>query len=247
MRLRQVALVAHELAPVRKQLFALFGLQRDFKDPGVGAFGLENSVMAIGSTFLEVVAPVKDDTTAGRLLARRGGDGGYMVIVQTDDLSIDKARIEKLGVRIVWEADLPDAKAFHMHPRDVGGAIVSFDQMSPPESWKWAGDDWQNRSADLVDEIVGVELQAEDVQTMADRWAEVFGREVSSGEDCLSITLDHGVIRFVKDTNGRGDGVCGVDVRTDKLASILSIANQEGLEIEGNRVTVCGTDFRFVR
>lgn len=247
MRLRQVALVARELAPVRSLFFSLFGLQRDFNDPGVGEFGLENSVMAIGGTFLEVVAPVKDDTTAGRLLERRGGDGGYMVIVQTDDLTVDNARIEALGVRKVWEVNLHDAKAFHMHPRDVGGAIVSFDQMLPPESWKWAGHDWQKRSASLVDEIVGVELQAEDVGAMADRWAEVFGKEVSFGEDCLLITLERGEIRFVEDTNGRGDGVSGVDVRTSNLASILGIAKQEGLDVEGNRVTVCGTDFRFVR
>jgi hypothetical protein len=247
MRLRQVALVARELAPVREQFFSLFGLQRDFKDPGVGEFGLENSVMAIGSTFLEVVAPVKDDTTAGRLLDRRGGDGGYMVIVQTDDLSVDSQRIEQLGVRKVWEVNLHDAKAFHMHPGDVGGAIVSFDQMSPPESWKWAGHDWQGRGASLVDEIVGVELQAEDVEAMADRWSEVFGKEVSFGEDCLLIELESGEIRFVEDTNGRGDGVCGVDVRTGNLASILSIARQAGLDVEGHRVTVCGTDFRFVQ
>jgi hypothetical protein len=247
MRLRQVALVAQELVPVRKQFFNLFGLQRDFNDPGVGEFGLENSVMAIGDTFLEVVAPVKEDTTAGRLLERRGGDGGYMVIVQTDDLAADNARIEELGVRKVWEVNLHDAQAFHMHPRDVGGDIVSFDQMSPPESWKWAGHDWQKRGANLVDEIVGVEIQAHDVGAMADRWAEVFGKEVSFGEDCLLISLESGEIRFLEDTNGRGDGVCGVDLRTGNLASILEIAKQEGLKVEGNRVTVCGTDFRFVR
>lgn len=247
MRLRQVALVAHQLAPVRKQLFSLLGLQEDFKDPGVGEFGLENSVMAIGDTFLEVVAPVQEGTTAGRLLERRAGDGGYMVIVQTDDLAVDSERIDRLGVRKVWEVSLKDAKAFHMHPRDLGGAIVSFDQMTPPESWKWAGPDWQNRGAGLVDEIVGVELQATDAGAMAARWAEVFGKEVTIGADCLIIALEHGEIRFIEDTNGRGDGVSGVDVRTGNQASITEIAEREGLAVEGNRVTVCGTDFRFVR
>jgi hypothetical protein len=247
MDIRQIALVAEDLAPVQTTLFEVLGLEEGFVDEGVGQFGLHNIVMRIGDTYLEVVSPVQEGTTAGRLLQRRGGDGGYMVIVQTDDLAVDNARIEELGVRKVWEVDLHDAKAFHMHPGDVGGAIVSFDQMSPPESWKWAGHDWQKRGASLVDEIVGVELQAEDVEAMADRWAEVFGKEVSFGEDCLLIALERGEIRFVEDTNGRGNGVCGVDVRTSNLASILDIAKQEGLDVSGNRVTVCGTDFRFVR
>jgi hypothetical protein len=247
MRLRQVALVATKLAPVRRQIFSLLGLDRDFKDPGVEEFGLENSVMTIGDTYLEVVAPVKEDTTAGRLLERRNGDGGYMVIVQTDDLARESERVEKLGVRKVWEVDLPDAKAFHMHPKDLGGAIASIDQMNPPESWRWAGHDWQKRRASLVDETVGVEIQSEDVDEMADRWADVFGREVSFGEDCLTIVLERGQIRFVEDLNGRGDGVSGVDFRTRKLDSIVDIAKQQGLKTEGNKITVCGTDFRFYR
>ena len=86
MRIRQIALVATDLATVRGQLFELLGLDDAFVDEGVGQFGLQNIVCTIGNSFLEVVSPVTDDTTAGRLLQRRGGDGGYMVILQVDDL-----------------------------------------------------------------------------------------------------------------------------------------------------------------
>jgi len=84
MWLRQVALVAKERDPVRHEIFELFGLDSDFEDEGVSVFGLHNSVMTIGDTFLEIVAPTQADTTAGRLLERMGGDGGYMILVQTD-------------------------------------------------------------------------------------------------------------------------------------------------------------------
>ena len=96
-RLRQVAMVAGELAPVRQQIFALLGIERDYADPGVGEFGLHNSVMSMGDTFLEVVAPTREGTTAGRLLSRRGGDGGYMVLAQVDKISPTSARIGELG------------------------------------------------------------------------------------------------------------------------------------------------------
>src|SRR5262249_53665971 len=97
MRLRQVALVARSLEPVLRDLRRLLGLGEPFRDPGVGTFGLENCVLPLGDAFLEVVSPVKPDTTAGRWLDRRGGDTGYMAIFQTRDLPGARARIERLG------------------------------------------------------------------------------------------------------------------------------------------------------
>lgn len=246
MRLRQIALVARELTPVRAQLFELLGLEQDFKDVQVAEFGLENSVMAIGDTYLEVVSPVQPKTTAGRLLERRNGDGGYMVIVQTDDIAADRARIKELGVRIVWEVEMADACAMHLHPRDVGGAIASIDQMMPPESWRWAGPAWQTRSAKLVDEIVAVELQTNDTATLARRWAQVFDSAVSGSGNQLIVALDQGAIRFVEDANGRGDGVSAVYFRTGDFPAIAARAVQLGLPTSGNRVTVCGTEFYFI-
>ncbi len=246
MRLRQVALVAGELSPIRQQLFALLGLDQDYKDPGVGEFGLENSVMAIGDTYLEVVAPIADGTTASRLLERRGGNGGYMILVQTDDIASDNTRIEKLGVRKVWEVSLDDVIAFHLHPKDIGAAIVSIDQMIPPESWRWAGPEWEQRSAKNVNTIVAAELQSNNPHAMASRWAEVLGQPLSIVDDSYVLTFDDGALRFVLDTNGRGDGVSGIDFSTDNLQDVLANAKQLGLTVAGNKVTICGTDFRFI-
>jgi hypothetical protein len=74
-RLRQVVLVARDLERVVATLRARLGLGEPFRDPAVGSFGLENAVMALGDTFVEVVSPVKPDTAARRHLERRGGDG----------------------------------------------------------------------------------------------------------------------------------------------------------------------------
>src|SRR5271167_4426755 len=107
-RLRQAVLVAAELAPVASALRAALELGEPFRDPGVGEFGLSNAVFAVGDCFLEVVAPTRVDTAAGRHLARVGSGGGYMVIFDIEDLEGARERAAALGVRVVWQIDLPD-------------------------------------------------------------------------------------------------------------------------------------------
>lgn len=245
MKLRQVALVAETLAPVRSEIFTLLGITEDFADPGVGEFGLENSVMAIGNDFLEVVAPIKPDTTAGRLLDRRGGNGGYMVLVQVDDIEDYRGHTRELGIRKVWNIDRPDVKAFHVHPKDIGAAIVSFDEMDPPEKWEWGGPGWQDHRAEHVTAISGVELQAEDPQAIAKRWSEAMKRPFHLDGDQYVIPLDEGTIYIKQATDGRGDGVSGVEFETPDRAAIEAAAKDLGLKWQGDAVEVCGTWFRF--
>ncbi len=140
-RLRQAVLVARDLAPVSDRLRSELGLGEPFADPGVGAFGLHNAVYAIGDTFLEVISPTQDGTTAGRYLDRHG-DGGYMVIFQLADLDAARERAAAMGMRVVWQLDLPDISGTHLHPADTRGAIVSLDRADPPGSWRWGGPDW---------------------------------------------------------------------------------------------------------
>lgn len=241
MRLRQIALVARRLEPVVGDLCAVLGIEVAFRDPGVRTFGLENAVMPIGDTFLEVVSPVEEDTTAGRYLDRRGGDGGYMVMVQTDDFQGDCERLGALGVRIVWSAEIEDICGMHLHPRDVGGAILSLDQPVPPESWRWAGPDWTARiRRDTVREIVAAEIQTDDPSRLAKRWSDVLAREVLSTERGTEIPLERGAIRFVRDTNGRGEGLAAIDVATGDLARVLSAARERGIAVRDDSVEIGG-------
>ena len=93
LRMRQICLVARHLAPVVDEFRAVLGLEVCHRDAGVGKYGLENALFPIGHKFLEVVAPLREGTTAGRYLDRRGGDGGYMVITQCDDHAPRRRRV----------------------------------------------------------------------------------------------------------------------------------------------------------
>jgi hypothetical protein len=248
MQLRQVALVASDLESTIEDICAVLGVAVAYRDPGVGTFGLENALFAIGGTFLEIVSPKKPDTTAGRLLARRNGDSGYMAIFEVDDLLGERRRILDLGVRIVWEVALDDAATIHLHPKDVGGAIVSLDSMVPPTTWKWAGPDWQDTlQMDVVSEITGVELQSEDPAAMATRWGEVLDRPLIDGPDGeYWVQVDTGTVRFVKASDGRGDGLSGIDLKATDRDRLLRQARERGLPVKDDCVTLCGTQFRIV-
>jgi hypothetical protein len=213
-RLRQVALVARELDPVVRALSAELEVEAEpFHDPGVSVFGLENAVLALGDTFLEVVSPVAPDTTAGRYLDRRGGDGGYMAIFQVDDLAAARARVERLGIRVVWRSDHDDIAGTHLHPKDLPGALVSIDWAAPPGSWRWAGPTWTGTEPEhRGGGITALTVQTESPGALAGRWAEVLGVSATEGAGTARIPLDRGELRFVPIDDDRGEGICALEV-----------------------------------
>ena len=204
-RLRQAVLAASDLAAARESLEAV-GLRDPFRDPGVKEFGLDNAVYPIGDTFLEVVSPIADNTTAGRYLGRRGMDPvGYMVIVQVDDLDDVRGRAEKLGIRTVWTADLDDIRASHLHPKDTG-AITSVDEPVDPASWRWGGPGWEDRS-------VPGRVRAVRIAGDPDRWSSLLDRPVRGGTMTLD---DDSELRFVD-----GDGVVAIELEVGAQTVIL--------------------------
>jgi len=192
-RLRQAVLVARDLAPVSDRLRSELGLGEPFADPGVGAFGLHNAVYAIGDGFIEVISPNQPDTTAGRYLDRRG-DGGYMVIFQLADLDAARERAAALGVRVVWQVDLPDISGTHLHPADTRGAIVSLDRADPPGSWRWGGPDWIGKAGQgAAGRLRGVTVAVADPAAAAARWGELLGVQPDDGR----LELDGSYVVFV--------------------------------------------------
>jgi len=118
LHLRQVALVASKLAPAIDDLSAIFGIEPCHVDAGVGMWGLENTLIPVDSNFLEVVAPIKDGTAAGRHIARRGGDFCDMVICQTESRDSQRACRERAvaaGVRVAYESDREGLRIMQLH------------------------------------------------------------------------------------------------------------------------------------
>ena len=242
MRLRQVVIAARDLETTIASLSAVFGIEVSLRDPGVAEFGLVNAVMPVGDTFLEVVSPVTPTASARRFLDRRG-DGGYMVMLQSARLDDDRRRLAELGVRVVWQMDLDDIRGTHLHPADVGGAIVSLDDPRPPASWRWAGPAWERHvRTELARAVTAVDLAAADPEALAERWARILALPVTTTSAASrEIRLDRGTIRFAGSGGDPAPHVVGYEIAVTDRERVLDRARARGLPVEDGAVTIAGT------
>jgi hypothetical protein len=146
---RQIALVARALEPVERQLTSVLATEVCFRDPGVGRYALHNALWALGGTFLEVVAPIRDNTAGGRYLDRGGGDGGYMYILDCDDLDARRAQLSALGFAS-WRTSAlatrcSGPRLFTFTPR-TPGAACSPSTATPAGRTRWGATCGQGRS-----------------------------------------------------------------------------------------------------
>ncbi len=239
--------MAKDLEPALEHLRKAFDLGEPFRDPGVETFGLHNGVFPVGDTFLEVVSPVQQSTSAGRYREKRGGDGGYMVIMQAPDLRAAKARIEKLGVRIVFETSFADVATIHLHPKDTGGVLLSIDSADPPESWRWGGPDWRSRTRTTrVQGIAAAEIACRFPQDVAERWAQIMDLTLTPGiAPVINCGDGNGSLRFVECSPGEAEGIRCVRLACNDIESILQTGGLCETGEQAPRVSVVGTEFEL--
>lgn len=247
--LRQICVVVADLDKSTAVLQSLFGLEVAYRDPAMTKYGLANAVFPVGSNFLELVSPTRDGTAGGRHLARRGGDAGYMVIVHCDDVPAWKAHVTALNARIVNSPTYEHYSGIHLHPADTGGAILEFNRDvggdDPWGSYHPAGADWQKFvRTDIVEAMTGAELQSPDAEKLARRWGEMLKVTPHRVGNEWTLQLDSGTLRVVPDTDGRGEGLTGIDIKVKDSPAVLARASQLGLAVNGHIVTACGMRMR---
>ncbi len=252
--LRQICLVARELDSTIDDLEHILGIHRCHIDPGVGKWGLVNTLLPIGRNFLEVVAPVEDNTAAGRYLDRRGGDGGYMVICQADAKETQQAVRQRAldnGVRIAWEADRGGWNICQIHPGDMKAAFFEIDWDESNDvggNWEPAGGlQWQDKvDRSVTADYAAVELQGPDPAGLAELWGKVADLPVRRDGAVLSMAFDNVDVRFVEAADGRGYGLGGLDLKVADRERILVRARERGAYVADDEVNVCGVRFRLL-
>ena len=251
MRIRQIALASNNLDKAVHGLAEVFGLKVAYNDPGVAHYGLKNAVLSAGTGFLEVVQPIADGASAGRFLARRGGDAGYMVILQAADAEAERARVTALGVRVVDDIDSPAYRASHFHPADFGGMLVSIDQqrtaadyLEPYGDWWPAGKAWRDTRTQTVLDIEGLTLSCPDPAALAGLWSKLLGAPLDPA-DSLRLPLTKGVVRF-REGDGPMTWIARIDLKVADVEDALDRARADGLDVNDDGVLLGGVRFRPV-
>lgn len=252
LRLRQIAVVATDLARAEGDVQAVLGVPVCHRDPAVGVFGLVNALLPIGQDFLEIVSPTRPGTTAGRFHDRWAGRYGYMLIFDCDDPLRYKAQAAALGIRVAHEGRHDAYHGVQLHPKDTGATMLEFnhtDGAGPLDGPYWpAGADWQ-RFVDrrVTERLLCAEVDCADPAAFAGRWSALTGTPVSTEADGTPrLDFDHGAIRFVR--AARDEPVfAGLRVAVHDPVAVLAAARGRGLPVTGDGMELCGLRVTPVR
>jgi methylmalonyl-CoA/ethylmalonyl-CoA epimerase len=106
-----------------------FGLEPAHRET-VASQGVEEALFAIGTSYVQLLRPLADDTPVGRHLATRG-PGVHHVAYRVDDVAGALDRLRAEGFALVDESPRPGSRgttiAF-VHPKAMGGVLVELVQ-----------------------------------------------------------------------------------------------------------------------
>jgi hypothetical protein len=247
-RLRQICLVAPHLEPVISDIADIMGLRVCYRDGNVAKYGLENALLPVDTILLEVVAPFRSGTAAGRFLDKSAGRGGYMAIFCCDDPEARGKHAEKIGVRIANVINHSPYHGVQLHPRDCRAAFIEFNHTDGSDdilgAYPPAGPDWQHSiRKDVTQALTGVEMQSPDAAGLAEHWGRIIEMDVSTnqaGEPELK--MPNCSFCFVK---GDSEIMSGLKFRVGDIASVRDAAKAKGHAVSGNSFLLGGVTFHL--
>ena len=136
----------------------------------------------------------------------------------------------KLAVVGTGYVGLVVGACFAENGNDVGGP------------WTPAGPNWQPFvRTDHVSGISAAELQSPDPERLAQRWASIAEVYLTEDEDGNpAIPLDNATLRFVEATDGRGEGLGGIDLITEDRDAVIDAAKSRDCYVSDDEIAVAG-------
>ena len=250
LRLRQICLATRELEPVVDDIRAILGVEICYRDSGVAKYGLVNALLPIGTSFLEVVAPIEPNTAAGRFLDRSGGHGGYMAIFDCSDPEGRRRHVEGMGIRIAHVIEHAEYLGIQLHPRDCRAAMIELNHTRGGDAltgaYHPAGPDW--RAAVRTDQtraLVETEIETPAPEELARHWGTILELPVRRGgeRDPRIELAGGGAIRFVAAPDGRTECLGGLRIEVVDVARACTAAAARGHNVENNSFHLAGVHF----
>lgn len=259
-RLRQICLVARDIELAERQLSRVFGLSVSHRDDRVEKYGLVNFVMPVNHSFLEVVVPTRDGTTAGRFLDRFGGRGAYMAMFDCSDFSHWRGLVEAAGVRIAKYQDYPRYEHMQLHPKDTGATMLEIHHNRGGDDlfghYDPGGEGWRDHiRTELVGDLLGGDVTTPRPTELAGLWSRLLDRPVSEEAGVPVLRADWGQLRFLTGSPDRPELLDHLHLTSADPAAVIAKGRQEGCATSSDPgrpphpgdawVEICGVRFHL--
>jgi hypothetical protein len=246
--LRQICLVAPQLEPVIADIADIMGLAVCYRDRNVETYGLVNALLPVDTILLEVVAPFRERTAAGRFLQTRGGRGGYMAIFCCADPDGRAKHANSIGVRTANVITHAPYHGVQLHPRDCRAAFIEFNHTDGSDDvlgpYPPAGPDWQKFIRKQVTQaITAVEMQSPDPAGLAEHWGKIIGVAVSKTDNGdAELKLPNCRFCFVP---GDSELMSALEFQVHAVSAVCDAARARGYAVAGSEFLLGGVGFRL--
>ena len=128
-KIEHIALAVANLDAAVKHYSDVWGLEVSHRER-VEDQGVEEAMLPLGESYLQLLGPTGPDTTVGRFVAKRG-EGLHHIAYEVDDLEGSLEELKEKGVELIDEAPRVGGRG-HMvafvHPRGNHGLLVELIQ-----------------------------------------------------------------------------------------------------------------------
>jgi len=98
----------------------------------VEAQGVEEAMIPVGGSFIQLLQPLGPDTPVGRFLESRG-EGLHHVAFVVASIDVALSHLREQGARLVDESARPGGRGTRIafvHPADLGGTLIELVELS---------------------------------------------------------------------------------------------------------------------
>lgn len=128
-KIEHVALAVADLDAAIAHYGEVWGIEVSHRET-VDDQGVEEAMLPLGDTFLQLIAPAGEETTLGRFLATRG-EGLHHLAYEVDDLPRTLEDLKAKGVQLIDEVPRHGGRGHlvaFVHPKSNHGLLVELIQ-----------------------------------------------------------------------------------------------------------------------
>ena len=133
-KIEHIALAVSDLDAALAHYRDVWGLGSSHRER-VEDQGVEEAMLPLGESFLQLLAPTSDDSTVAKFIARRG-EGLHHIAYEVPDLQASLADLKAKGVRLIDEHPRTGGRGHQVafvHPASNHGLLVELIQAPQTE------------------------------------------------------------------------------------------------------------------